>query len=331
MLFVTNRVLREGPTPQRPDGSFEIPRSIHFALENNQAEQSIYFCKREAKDTYVEIGNQAFFNALKTANVQQLLFYVHGYSNLPEPAVFPQAEHLQALCDEKEPGYVLVIPLIWPCDNDLGMVKDYYDDQIAADASSYAFARLFQKFLAWREDNSTVDNPCLKQINLLAHSMGNRVLRGTFARTVEYYQHQGVPLIFRNTFMAAADIENDCLNLDRNGRLISDASRNVLVYFAADDLAMRASKVANMSIATRRLGHTGPAQIDKVATNVYSLDCSDFNNDYDRPTGHSYFGRDQNGQAGIVFNHIWYCIRTGRPPNSSGQSRRQILRGQPRG
>jgi hypothetical protein len=41
----------------------------------------------------------------------------------------------------------LVIPLIWPSDNDFGIVQDYFDDQKAADASDMAFMRLFEKFL----------------------------------------------------------------------------------------------------------------------------------------------------------------------------------------
>ena len=49
------------------------------------------------------------------------------------------------------------VPIVWPCDNDFGIVKDYWDDQKSADASAYSSARVLQKFLAWR--NSDQYNP----------------------------------------------------------------------------------------------------------------------------------------------------------------------------
>lgn len=328
MLFVTNRVLKEGPTPVNPDRSFALPRSISFALSNNQAEQSVYFCRRNAQNDYVEIGSQAFFSELKAANVQQILLFLHGFNSLPEPSVFPKVEELQALFEQKEAGYILVVPLIWPSDNDFGIVKDYFDDQKAADASDFAFMRLFEKFLKWREDNSTLENPCLKRINVLAHSLGNRVLRGALNRAVQYYQMRGMPLIFRNTFMAAADLPNEVLEPSQEGQFIPQSSRNVVVYHAADDLALRSSKVANgigNSISSPRLGHTGPEWIDRVARNVYALDCADFNNRYDSPYGHGYFDKAEDGSPGLLFDHMWECIRTGRVPMNPPGTRTQIL------
>lgn len=325
MLFVTNRVLHEGPTPMS-GGEPQVPRSVSFDLSNNQAEQSVYFCERQGSEQYQEIGGRAFLSSLKNSNAKEILLYVHGYSNLPEPAIFPRAQELQQLLDQKSNGYMIVVPIIWPCDNDLGQVQDYFDDQIAADQSGIAFARLFQKFLDWRENNSTVDNPCTKRINILAHSMGNRVLQKTFSNIVKYYLPQGMPLVFRNIFMASADIVNEALEPGQEGQYISPAARNVVVYYAADDLAMRASKVANVGeIASRRLGHTGPEHMDKVNKNVFSLDCDDFNTDHDPPTGHGYFARDGQGNAGILFNHMWRCIESARVPMVPSNARTAVL------
>lgn len=326
MLFVTNRVLNEGPTPVNPDGSYSFPRSVSFKLNNNQAEQSVYFCRRESANRYIEIGSQAFFDTLRAANAQQILLYLHGYASLPEPAIFPKAEELQRLFNQKLDQSIMVIPLIWPCDNDFGVVKDYFDDQIAADASAFAFMRLLEKFLSWRDENSTLENPCTKWINVLAHSMGNRVLRGALNLAVQYYQQGGIPLIFRNSFLVAADIDNHSLEPGQPAELIPQTSRNVVVYFAADDLAMRASKVANVRDTSRRLGQTGPARMDRVDRNVYAFDCGDFNNLYDSPAGHGYFTRDNQGNAGLLFDHLWACILTGRVPIEPPTTRLQILR-----
>jgi esterase/lipase superfamily enzyme len=325
MLFITNRAFNEGQTPMN-NGKPQVPRAVSFDLSNNEAQQSVYFCDRDNKNNYTEIGGQAFLSELKNSNAKEILLYLHGYSNLPEPAIFPRTKELQELFDLKSPGYMLVVPIIWPCDNDLGQIEDYFDDQIAADQSGVAFARLFKKFLAWRENNSTVDNPCTKRINILAHSMGNRVLRATFSSIVQYFLPQGMPLVFRNIFMASADIVNEALEPGQEGQHISPAARNVVVYYAADDLAMRASKVANVGeVASRRLGHTGPEHMDKVNKNVYGLDCDNFNTDYDPPNGHHYFARDRQGNPGLLFDHMWRCIKTKRVPMNPPDARTDIL------
>ncbi|MEL6816792.1 MAG: alpha/beta hydrolase [Cyanobacteria bacterium J06560_2] len=339
MLFVTNRVLEQGLTPLPAEGSeFRLARSVNFVLENNQAEQSFYCCRRTGPYGYTEIGSANLFDELKSLKADQILFFIHGFSTLPEQA-FEQAEKVQNLLDSlhqvsqrgtgKSPK-IAVIPIIWPCDNDFGRVQDYFDDQKSADASGLSFMRLLQKFLEWRNENSTLDNPCLKRVNVLAYSMGNRVLRGALQQSAKYYPQSGLTLLFRNVFMAAADVVNETLESGQAGGVIPPMSRNVVVYYAADDLALRASKVANVggASASRRLGHTGPERMEKVPKNVYAIDCDDFNNEYDR-LGHTYFLDDpQSGDAGLLLRHAWICMRTGRVPVTSRavpESRIEIL------
>ncbi|MEL7351363.1 MAG: alpha/beta hydrolase [Cyanobacteria bacterium P01_A01_bin.116] len=333
MLFITNRVLEQGLTPLPQEGTSEVrlARSVNFVLDNNQAEQSFYCCRRTGPFGYTEIGSANLLDQLRATSADQLLFFFHGFSVVPEQA-FEQAEKLQGLLDalhqsdsqigsrgRGESPKIEVIPIIWPCDNDFGKVKDYFDDQKAADASGTAYMRFLQKFLAWRNENSTLDNPCLKRINILSYSMGNRVLRSALNLSAKYYPQNGTSLLFRNVFMAAADVINESLEATQSGGVIPPMSRNVVVYYAADDLALRASKVANVgnAMASRRLGHTGPENMDKLPRNVYAIDCDDFNNDYDNPLGHTYFLDDPaTGDAGLLLRHAWSCMRTGRVPHT---------------
>jgi esterase/lipase superfamily enzyme len=198
-------------------------------------------------------------------------------------------------------------------------VLDYFDDQRAADASGLTFARVLGKFMGWR---NAVDRsePCLKHVNILAHSMGNRVLRGALAGWAHDYG--AVPALFRSIFMAAADLANDCLEPGAEGGMIPDCARNVVVYHAHDDLALRSSKVANVhnKIVRRRLGHTGPANLAQTPRNVVAVDCDAFNNDTDR-LGHSYI------LANTLLRHLVETIRTGRVPGSEAGSRRIVLPG----
>jgi len=309
MIFITNRFPKQSIRTR-------IGRKFDFDLNNNGASNSVYFCERTGEEEHREIGSIEFLNRLKNTHCRQILIYIHGFSNLPED-VFPAVAEFQALCDKKKKDEILVIPIIWPCDNSLGIVKDYWDDQKAADQSAFSFARVMEKFVAWRnsDEHNPQDDPCLKRINVLAHSMGNRVLRETLVAWNKYDLPKGLPLIFRNTFLVAADVVNETLQEGERGELICHASRNVTVYHASDDLALRASKASNLknNIASRRLGHTGPENMDKTPRNVYRVDCDDVNNLYDMPKGHSYFrSGEKKGTPGKVFEHIFACLSSGR-------------------
>lgn len=323
MLFITNRF---------PKGSIQTRagRKFEFDLRNNAPSNSVFFCKRNGDGTITEVGGMNFLTALKNSEYRQILLYIHGFSNLPDD-IFAAAAEFQELCAQKDAREVLVVPVIWPCDDDLGIVKDYWDDQKSADSSAASLSRALCRFLEWRDSalNSPETNPCLKRINVLAHSMGNRVLRETLCAWERYDLADGVPLIFRNTFLVAADIENESIHRTERGKLICDASRNVVVYFASDDLALRSSKVANLKnkIASRRLGHTGPENMELTPKNLYVVDCDDINNAYDNPKGHSYFrsGRVK-GQPGVVFEHIYGCLKTGRVFPEDEARRSTIMR-----
>lgn len=319
MLFITNR---------EPQGSIRTRkgRKYKFDLNKNAPSNSIYCCQRLAENEYIEIGSEGLMTQLRECKAEQLLFYIHGFSNLPEPDIFPRVAQLQKYFDKKQPGLILVVPIIWPCDNDFGIIKDYWDDQKSADNSAFSFARVLQKFMAWR-DHGPEDTPCLKRINVLAHSMGNRVFRETLAMWNKYDLANGVPLLFRNTILMAADIVNESLEEGEAGRLISQASRNVSVYYASDDLALRSSKISNLKnkVASRRLGHTGPENMDKVQSNVYAIDCDNFNNKYDSPKGHSYFLNDEKNKIGKVFEHMFNTIQSGRVFVEDQDNRKHIL------
>ncbi len=319
MLFITNR---------EPQGSIRTRanRVYTFDLKKNAPSNSIYCCERLGKDSYIELGAKGLMSRLRDSNAKQLLFFIHGFSNLPEPDIFPRVAKLQEYFDTKEQDLMQVVPLIWPCDDDFGIIKDYWDDQKSADLSAFSFSRALQFFMTWR-DKEPEDAPCLKRINILAHSMGNRVFRETLSVWNKYDLANGVPLLFRNTILMAADIVNESLEEDQEGRLISQSSRNVSVYYASDDLALRSSKISNLKnkVASRRLGHTGPEEMKKTQSNVYAIDCDNFNNKYDSPKGHSYFLNDEDNNIGVVFEHLFNTIKTGRVHVDDKGNRKHIL------
>ncbi|QUS57386.1 alpha/beta hydrolase [Pseudovibrio brasiliensis] len=309
MLFITNRIPKQGMKSI-------AGRDFEFDLENNNVANSVFYCKVNKTGRATEVMSGNFLTEVRDSGYEQVLLYCHGFSNMPED-IFKRAMTLQSLFDNKQNKHVLVIPMIWPCDNDKGVVKDYWDDQRAADSSAFAFARVFDRFLTWQgsTESKTNDIPCLMRINILAHSMGARVYRGALESWEKNSLKDGVPFLFRNSFLMAADIVNEALEKGKSGELITHASKNVVVYHASDDLALRASKAANLKngVASRRLGHTGPEDLRKVSKNVFSIDCDEVNSVYDFPKGHSYFASDKEGEeGGEVFKHMLQCITAGR-------------------
>lgn len=193
MLFVTNRI---------PTGSIQskVGREFEFNLKNNAPSNSVFFCRKEDDGSITEVGGLNLLSALKASPYRQVLLYIHGFSNLPND-VFEAAQELQELCDTEKANEIIVVPVIWPCDNDIGIVKDYWDDQKSADSSAIPFARALSRFLEWRDSNlnDPESNPCLKRINVLAHSMGNRVLRETLCSWDQYDLASGVPFTVAET------------------------------------------------------------------------------------------------------------------------------------
>jgi esterase/lipase superfamily enzyme len=316
MLFVTNHRI-DGSRRSQPG------RAVAFAQGDPEPGASLYFCQRLAPEQHVELTALPFFSRLRCSRHRQLLFYIHGYNYQPEARVFPDALRLQALCDALDPDLAEVVTILWLCDDDFGLLLDYWDDQQSAMTSSLALGRLLGKFMAWRDRLGT-EETCLKHINLVAHSMGNCVLATALSSWAQAYST--VPALFRNLFMVAADVANDLFAPGQPGTLISAAARNVVVYHAADDFALRSSKVANVKnrIVRRRLGHTGPADLAQAPANVVAVDCDDFNCRYD-PLGHSYLLADPAGRPGAVLRHLVEAMRGGRVAGLAAEQRRMIL------
>jgi esterase/lipase superfamily enzyme len=315
MLFVTNRRI-DGPRRSAAG------RFVGFAADDEPG-VSLYFCERQGPERYQELTAVPFFSRLRRSPRQQILLFVHGFNCQPEAGIFPDATRLQSLCDALVPGLLQVVPLVWPCGDDFGLVLDYWDDQRAAEVSGLALARMLGKFIAWRDRLGTED-ACLKHVNVLAHSMGNRVL--ATALSAWAHDYGAVPALFRNVLMAAPDVPNDLFAPGEPGTVIAAAARNVVVYHAADDLALRSSKVVNVKnrIVRRRLGHTGPAELEAAPANVVAVDCDGFNSAYDR-FGHGYFLADPEGRPGALLRHALETMRTGRVAALAMGQRRLML------
>lgn len=314
MLFITNR------QPQKKTiSSKSLKNKDHFDFDfgRNAPDNHVHFCDRISENLYIEIGQYDFFRKIVKSQFSEIIFYIHGFNNNPEQHIFPDSLCFKKLLKEKDlDTSILLIPIIWPCDNDLGLTQDYWDDQKASDMSSLSFGRLILKFMKWQNLQSDV---CDIRMNVLAHSMGNRVLRETLHDLVHYDLFFGMPLLFKNVFMAAPDLVNNTLQHNMRGCSISYAAKNVIVYYSSNDLALRSSKTLNCKnkVASRRLGHTGSEKSKFLPKNITCIDCDSVSNIYDPPFGHKYFLLDETGEkSGKVFHHIINCLTSNMVNNT---------------
>lgn len=299
MLFITNR---------SPQGSFvtDPGRDFIFDLSDNTSSASIYYCERDRfKNKDIELGSDNFLQAIDTSQVKSILLYLHGFRNLPED-VFAASQSVQNLCDTLAPFKIMVIPLIWPCCGEKGIIHRYYDDRDAANDSGSSFSRVIQRFIDWGRGRTTV----CKKINLLAHSMGNRVLCATLNNW--YKSSVDRRRLFDFTFMVAPDLESNALEINEPAEIICEVTRDVMLYHARDDLALKASKFVNSDVLPR-LGSLGPAYLTRIPHNVTVINCGNVNQLADSLIGHSYFESlaDDTTKPSLVIQHIIDCIIKG--------------------
>ena len=321
------------------------PRPVRFALADPRPYPTGYFCKRERKDAGEheenagdEIGSEKFLDRLWTAWNSQVLLYVHGAGS---PAtVFRENDRLQKQCDRAEPGLVQVVPVLWPSpdrrDRTGGNDQDA-DAQPApaepGDPSAAGVGYVLRTLLHRRDARPPAKRKQRKRISVLAHGAGARVLRDALASWAD----DAGPLYgaFRNVFLVAADVGQHALETGRRGRCLSDAARNVTVYYANDDWAFSSTVTRRQPAAvTRRLGQAGPADLSATPKNVYAVDCDDvYAIDPDDGRGvqaesdeFPYFlaGSGDSEKPGPVVTHLLHALRTGRV-NANPTTRTRVL------
>ena len=343
-LYATVRRLLDADGKPVDEPASQSPRPVRFALNDPRPYPTGRFCEYERKDTSKhqddtgkheqdagnEIGLEQFLHSLRTAWNNQVLLYVHGTGK--PVAVFQENERLQKQCDHAEPGFVQVVPVLWPSPDRRtwsGGNDPEADAQPApaapGDPIAGGVADVLRTLLHRRDARRPAER---KRISVLAHGVGARVLRDALS---SWAGSAGPPYgAFRNIFLVAADIGEHAMETGHRGRGLSDAARNVTVYYANDDWAFSSlvTRPRNPA-ATRRLGQAGPADMSATAKNVYAIDCDDVytigrdgiaaespyflaDGDRETPGPASSLDREDRETPGPVVTHLLHALRTGR-------------------
>jgi esterase/lipase superfamily enzyme len=169
----------------------------------------------------------------------RVLVFVHGFNNRFDDAVYRFA---QIIHDARAPG----IPVLftWPSRGEMKL-RAYTYDRESANYSRDALEQLFDMLAA---------NPNVKEINVLAHSMGNWVtleaLRGMSMRTGK------IGAKIKNVILVAPDVDVDVFRT-QIARMGAGRPR-FLLFVSQDDEALRLSETIWGGVP--RLGQIDPAQ-----------------------------------------------------------------------
>jgi esterase/lipase superfamily enzyme len=237
-----------------------------------------------------KLGSAAMF-----AEVQQILrqgrdvlIFVHGF-NVSWWEAVGSVLALQAMVNRpRDPGQkskdVLVVLFTWPSDGSALPFVAYRSDRTEAMGSGFALGRAFLKlrdFLAeatrppttLEKKSGKKWEPCLQNINVLCHSMGNYVLQHALQRVIEQSKTSRLPRVFDNVFLCSPDVDDNVLEADQPLGRLHEICRNISVYYNRGDLALRGSDITKGN--PDRLGTNGIANTSQTHSEVSQIDCSE--------------------------------------------------------
>lgn len=218
------------------------------------------------------LGSQRVFDGLRerlAANKSDLLLLLHGYACSMENAL-SNAAQLQR--DWAPADRMLEIAAFcWPSDGNVTPFLAYASDRDDARASAKAVARALHRFMDYLRALPPADF-CNARIHLVAHSMGNYVLRNALQALLSDLGGRRLPRLFQTIFLMAADEDNDAFEHETKLARLPEMAEAVQVYYASNDLALQVSDKTKMN--PDRLGSTGPRTLTQLPQKVTLVDCA---------------------------------------------------------
>jgi esterase/lipase superfamily enzyme len=259
IYFVTNRnkivsqnnKISFGDKNSFPLGNIEFG-SADFLNENkDDFTIQAYNYKKSVKNS----GGTVVFNELYQIMSQNkdcdTLIYVHGFNYTFEQAIL-RAKNIKQYY--KKGGKDLNIVLFtWGSD---GSALKYASDREDAKNSALALSRSMQFFASYYKD---IQNPCKNKVFLMAHSMGNYVLRNAVQSVFSSPKANSIIQTFDSVFLLAADEDRDTFEFDFKLKPMIKMSKKIAIFSYTNDLALAISD--NLKGNPERLGTFGPSNM----------------------------------------------------------------------
>lgn len=234
-------------------------------------------------------GSQALFDKLRETmkrQSQDSLIFIHGFNVSFKSAVESAAKISVRYGELSGNSYTPnIFVFSWPSN---GKLFEYKNDRHDAEASGYAFARGLEKLSNFLRGSNPQES-CQQRINLMAHSMGNYVVRHALQQIQQISGNVSLPRLFDNIILTAADEDDDAFEHDYKLARLPELSQRITIYCNIEDKALSVSDITKGN--PDRLGHDGPRKPHQVSSKVIIVDVSEVVSGFSE---HSYHVDDDN-------------------------------------
>ena len=203
-------------------------------------------------------------------HARDTVIFIHGYNVSFKESLTAAARLRRTFSAGPGGSSVNVVLFSWPSDGSMMPYIAYSNDRQDAAASGPAFARGLLKLTDFLR-GSTPEEACSFRIHLVAHSMGNYVLRHAVQEIVAHSAGRPVRL-FDQVFLMAADEDDDAFEHDHKLKSLPRLAKRVNVYFNNEDKAMAISDKTKGN--PDRLGDDGPRIPRGIPGKVTLIDCT---------------------------------------------------------
>lgn len=232
-----------------------------------------------------DIVLKSLANSLTRMKRPELLIVVHGYNVTHDEAV---TRTCQVAHDLPYDGAVLAFT--WPS---TGRLDGYFRDENNASFSEAEFAELIGVLRRAL--------PPTTRINILAHSMGNRVVLGGLNVLSDYPPTGKVPRI-HHLILAAPDVGH--IQFANQARHVSNIVDRLSLYTSIKDNALVLSHAIH--------GEARAGQLTSAILLLSKLETLDVSPVDESLLGHSYYGSSE-----AVLNDLFYLLNYDRRPEQS--------------
>ncbi|WP_372056872.1 alpha/beta hydrolase [Tistrella mobilis] len=300
--FATNR--KPAPKTVFSEGFNDDPDELRFGTASFEG-SALYRAPLDAVAASAEVmirpenlarnhlGSTDAFAAIRqaVAGHRDVLLFVHGYNHSFQESLGRAVQIQQWLADGGRD--VVMVLFAWPSLGRGVNGRTYRDERSRAQMSGPALGRLLLKATDFLRTGPS-QGVCTARIHLLAHSMGNWVLRGGICH-MRTFVGDNIPPLFDEVILTAGDEDDDTLSNPKKLAPLLRGCRRVTVYYNQQDLALKASDVAMGN--PDRLGLSGPLRPEALPAKIAAINVSpvilrNLTGDRaweDDPTGHQYF------------------------------------------
>ena len=287
-LFITNREIIEenGIEGIREDGREHAGDNLRFGeFKNNKFilfEEPAYESETNYQDLLLKEkdelkGSVRFFRELyqelidSGGNKNDVLFFIHGFNTDLNDVQSAFKNLKEKYVDDPASPVKHIVVFTWP-GRSPKVPYHYFDDRKDAIRSGEALARGMEKVIRFFKDFLVKgDNvPCKRNIHLMVHSMGHRVVKHMMLEMKE--NRLPFPDLFQEIILMAADIEFDLFEPNEPFNKLIEFGKRIHIYFHENDKVLDISKYTkNFS---NRLGRYGRKKIDQSQIDVCDADAT---------------------------------------------------------